>query len=262
MTRALAVLGIDVSRSLSPHLHNAAAHALGLDVAYFSISCATELDFEHAIHALKTIGAKGANVTIPYKKRALELATTVSDVARKIGAANTLTFEDDGTIAGDNTDGPGLLAVLSKLPDASFRSVQILGAGGAARAAAWALKARGATDIHITTRSGIPELLHPIKGATLVVSALPKDAALAETALERWVDRENRPFIVDLAYGDLTQPSPLVLAARRDGLDAADGLEMLVEQAARALVVWTGADHARILDAMCTSVAGPLHKFR
>jgi shikimate dehydrogenase len=260
VTRLLAVLGLDVSRSLSPRLHNAAARALDLDIAYVNVSCASELDFEHALHAMKTLGALGANVTIPYKKRALEMSATVSTTAKKIGAVNTLAFAEDGTFTGDNTDGPGLLAVLSDMPDARFESVQILGAGGAARAAAWALKERGARAVHITSRSGHPLPLEPIAGATLVVSALPKDAALAETALDRWIDLRARPFILDLAYGDLDSPSPLTRASRARGLHALDGLRMLVEQAARSLAAWTGGEVSPILKAMQSVLGTTLYR--
>jgi shikimate dehydrogenase len=254
VTRLLAVLGGDVSRSLSPRLHNAAARALDLDVAYVSVSCPTELAFEHAVAAMRTLDAIGANVTIPHKKRALDLATEVSPIARKIGAVNALTFEADGRSRGDNTDGPGLLAVLRAMPDRAFERVQILGAGGAARAAGWALKERGAKSIHITARSGTPLPLAPIEGASLIVSALPKDAALAKTALEQWIDVAHRPYVLDLAYGDLDRPSPLVQQALRAGLESSDGLEMLVEQAALALAEWTGGEVSRILVAMRDSV--------
>ena len=99
------------------------------------------------MRALPAAGFRGVNVTIPHKHAALALADRASDAALAIGAANTLTFED-GAIVADNTDAPGLLAALPESPRG--RTALVLGAGGAGRAAAWALTTAGAQ----TSRSG------------------------------------------------------------------------------------------------------------
>ena len=103
------------------------------------------------MRALPAAGFRGVNVTIPHKQAALALADRASDAARAIGAANTLTF-DDGAIVADNTDAPGLLASLPESP--AGRTVLILGAGGAGRAAAWAMKAAGAAEVAVWNRDG------------------------------------------------------------------------------------------------------------
>src|SRR5207244_7455182 len=96
-------------------------------------------------------GFLGANVTIPHKQAALSLADHASATARAIGAANTLIFADDGGVAAENTDAPGLISALGTSPR-GMRAL-ILGAGGSARAAAWALLEAGAADVSIWNRT-------------------------------------------------------------------------------------------------------------
>lgn len=262
MRRLLAVLGQDVSRSLSPFLHDAAARALGIDVAYVPVSCATEAAFDRALAALGDLKALGANVTIPYKLRALESAAGASPIARAIGAANTLTFRPAGGFGADNTDGPALVALFDALPKARLERVQILGAGGSARAAAWALAELGVRETHVCARSraaecaalcsGQPHPLEPVRGATLVISSLPSSTneGLVTNILDRLIDADAMPMVFDLTYEGIGAQSALSREARARGLEASDGLAMVVEQAARALALWTGGELSRILASM------------
>ena len=140
----LGVCGWPVAHSRSPQMQNAALAALGLgDWRYLRLPLPPEM-FDEAIRALPAAGFRGVNVTIPHKEAALAVADHASEAAREIGAANTLTFED-GAIHAENTDAPGLLAALGE--DPAGRSALVLGAGGAGRAAAWALRGAGA---HVT----------------------------------------------------------------------------------------------------------------
>lgn len=269
MRRLLAVIGRDVSGSLSPHIHRAAADALEIDVAYVPISVRDSTHFGLAVDALRCIGALGANVTIPYKTPALVLSDRVSTTATEIGAVNTLTFASDGRIQGDNTDGPGLLRVLSNLAPGTFERVQIIGAGGAAKAAAWAVAQLDCGSVHVTARRGAEAVaalaggeahgLERIAGVTLVVSAVPGDPALARSVLADYVDDRQRPVVCDLAYGGLDRESPLALLARSAQLVAFDGRSMLAEQGALALSLWTGGELARIRAAMREALALPPH---
>ena len=93
-------------------------------------------------------------MTIPHKHAALELADTASEAARAIGAANTLTFAEDGAIAAENTDAPGFLAALSAIGvSPRGMSAQVLGAGGSARAVVWALREAGAREVSVWNRT-------------------------------------------------------------------------------------------------------------
>jgi shikimate dehydrogenase len=251
MNRLLAVLGQDVSASLSPRLHLAASEACALGLAYVPLSCPTESDFYEMVQALRVLKARGCNVTIPYKRAAFQVADHHSAAAKDLGVANTLTFEGN-QIHADNTDGEGLKQILHKLDPNRLQRVQILGAGGAARAAVWAVHALGAEEIFVCARRnvesvaalagdrGIGRPLERIANVSLVISALPNEALLAAKALDDWIDLSRQPTIFDLAYGSLDKPSPLVQAARSQGLEAVDGRGMLIEQAALSLNRWVG----------------------
>lgn len=250
MRRLFAVLGEQVQTSLSPRLHAAAARAMDIDLAYVPVVCRDEAHFRRAVGALAELGAAGANVTMPYKQAALALCVEVTEAARAIGAVNTLTFSADGLLSGANTDGPALVRLFACLPPDRLARVQILGAGGAARSVAWALAEVGAAEVHVAARRHAEDVatrfgarggpLTQVEAATLVVSTLPGEPEVARTALREWVDRSGRPHIYDLAYGTAERPSALVTEARAEGLTAADGRGMLVEQAALALSRWTG----------------------
>ena len=122
-------------------MQNAALAAVGLrDWRYVRLPLPPEL-FEETVRALPAAGFRGVNVTIPHKHAALALADEMTVAAQAIGAANTLTFED-GRIHADNTDAPGLIAAIGET--VAGRSALVLGAGGAGRAAAWALRTAGA----------------------------------------------------------------------------------------------------------------------
>lgn len=249
----LAVLGGDVSRSLSPVIHEAASRAMGFRFAYLPISAQDAGDFTKKVEALQVLGALGANVTIPYKHQATALCGEKSAVAEEIGVVNTMIFRADGIIEGDNTDGPGLLRDFRERPAAQLKVVRILGAGGAARAVAWAAREAGAGLIEVAARHAerARAVAEPFganatsldsgEAPTLVVSALPNDQQLADEAVNRWFSHEHHPAVLDLAYNGPGAPTPFMRAAHGFGLDARDGLGMLVEQGALSFCRWTGA---------------------
>lgn len=268
MRRLLGVVGRDVTTSLSPHIHRAAATTCDIDIAYVPINIRDASHFGLCIDALRCIGALGVNVTNPFKIPALAVADRVSTTAQEIGAVNTLTFSAGGRVHGDNTDGPGLLRVLEQLPPGCLERVQILGAGGAARAAAWAIRQLEVGEVRVTARSSGASVAQlaggqvqagPVGGVTLVISALPGHADLAAEVLEGWVDVAQRPIVCDLAYQGLDRESPLALLARAKKLRAFDGRAMLAEQGALALSLWTGGELSRIRAAMRDALALPPH---
>src|SRR5215212_4603785 len=131
-------------------MHNAAFRELGLDWRYVKLPVPLVL-FEETVRALPASGYRGANVTIPHKLAALALADRATAAARGAGAANTLSFEPDGTIEADNTDAGGFLDALGEPP--LGRRALVLGAGGAGRAVAWALREAGATAVMVWNRT-------------------------------------------------------------------------------------------------------------
>lgn len=238
----LAVLGGDVSRSLSPRIHARAAEATGIAVHYLAVSAVTPLAFAERVAALRTLGARGANVTIPHKRVALALADRLTEEARAIGAVNTLVFEA-GRVEGHNTDGPGLVRCLA---GRDLEVVRVLGAGGAARAAVWAAQAAGAGRVEVAARrpneaSGLGVRAVALEAdagepPTTVISTLPESAAEAG-----WggFEPKRRPFVLDLAYAGLDASPALVERARAEGLEAEDGLGLLAEQGALSFARWT-----------------------
>jgi shikimate dehydrogenase len=151
MIKRLGVLGWPVAHSRSPAMQNAALRELGLsDWHYQRLPVPPEL-FDETTRGLGKAGFVGANVTIPHKHAALALADAASATAREIGAANTLSIAPDGAISAENTDAPGLIAALPASPR-GMRAL-VLGAGGSARAAVWALREAGASDVAVWNRT-------------------------------------------------------------------------------------------------------------
>ena len=139
MSALAGVLGFPVGHSRSPAMMNAAFAELGLDWRYLHLPVPPGL-FAETVRALPGSGYRGANVTIPHKLAAYRLADELTEAAAQVGAVNTLSFED-GRIGGDNTDAGGLMDALGAERPAT---ALVLGAGGAARAAVWALRESGA----------------------------------------------------------------------------------------------------------------------
>ena len=251
----LGVCGWPVAHSLSPVMHNAALSHIGLgDWRYQKLPIPPEA-FTETVRALPGQGFRGVNVTIPHKEAALALADAATDIARAVGAANTLTFSEDGSIEADNTDVQGLLDALAPVRGgrgAIGARALVLGAGGAGRAAVHALLMAGAADVMVWNRT--PERAESLCreiGGRPVSAAEPADVVVQCTSVGLADDPD--PFkglpvqadtfgagicVVDLVYraGGTTFSA----AARSRGADVVDGLEILVGQGAAALERWTG----------------------
>jgi shikimate dehydrogenase len=247
----LGVLGWPVAHSLSPTMQNAALDAVGLtDWRYQLLPVPPEL-FAETVAALAGAGFRGANVTIPHKEAALAAATTTTDRAKAIGAANTLTFDGgDGEIEADNTDAPALIDALPL--DPRNRTALVLGAGGSARAAVWALLDAGAEEVRVWNRTPArAERLTAELGGAPVDRAEPADILVnctssgldaAEDTLKQLplrVDELTRyQCVVDYVYSEAG--SALVRAARERSIPVVDGLELLVGQGALSFERFTG----------------------
>jgi len=256
--KRLAVLGHPVAHSRSPAMHNAALAELGLarEWAYEAIDLAPD-EFEPRVRAMATEGLAGANVTVPHKGAALALADALSETAREIGAANTLSFEA-GEIRAENTDAQGLLDALPESP-AGQRAL-VLGAGGAARAVVWALLREGAdVEVWNRTASRAETLCAELGGKSVEAPDLRTYRLLVNSTSvglhgeDPFVELpfqashlEDRHTMVDLVYGD--SPSQLLTIAAHVGARRVDGIEILVRQGARSLEIWTG--HSAPLDVM------------
>jgi shikimate dehydrogenase len=208
-------------------------------------------------------GFAGANVTVPHKGAALAIADKISEVAREIGAANTLVFAD-GEIGAANTDADGLLAALPAPPGG--RRALVLGAGGAGRAAVWALvRERAEVEVwnrtelrsrHLCEELGGSPVADPEQGGYALIVNTTAVGMRGEDpfeALPLSPDRfASEQTVVDLVYGG--EPTALVRAAEAAGATVVDGIEVLVQQGALSLRIWTGREPS--LDVMRAAARG------
>jgi shikimate dehydrogenase len=258
----LGVLGWPVAHSRSPAIQNAALAAAGLKGWRYQLLPSPPELFSELVAALPGTGFIGANVTIPHKRAALALATVPTARARAIGAANTLTFAAGGEVAADNTDAPALIA---SLPFAmAGRTALVLGAGGSARAAVWALIDAGAAEVRVwnRTRERARQLCRDL-GGLVAERARPADLLVNCTAvgLDGSSPFDRLPIsadelgrygcVVDLVY--TPAGTGLVAQARAREVPTVDGLELLVGQGALSFERFTGI--APSLEAMRAAAA-------
>jgi shikimate dehydrogenase len=256
MIRA-AVLGANVSKSRSPAIHNAAFEALGVEGQYVAHSI-DAAGFPALVQKLRAEGYRYLNVTIPHKDAAAALAGEQGPEVRASGAANTLLFATPtAPIRAENTDGAGLIAALA---DVAGKTIVMVGAGGAAAGAAEALTRAGAELWLVARRpdqaTELRERLQPsqrqrvravawtdvalreaLATSDVLVSAVPADAWHSPEARAGLDAVTPQTTILEMAYGNDT---PLAQAARNLNANYADGLGMLVHQAAHAITLALG----------------------
>jgi shikimate dehydrogenase len=258
----LGVAGWPVAHSRSPAMHNAALAAAGLtDWRYLKLPL-PPARFGETVRALPAAGFRGINVTIPHKEAALALADEATETAAAVGAANTLTFLPSGAIHADNTDVPGLLEALPV--DPAGMTALVLGAGGAARAAVYALRRAGATVmVWNRTRERAERLVADLGGR--VVDA-PEPAGVLVNCTSVGLHETDPTFkslpieadtlgvgsyVADMVY----RPggTPLLVEAKRRGAVVVTGLEILVAQGAASFERWTDMTAPR--QVLCDAVA-------
>jgi shikimate dehydrogenase len=252
----LAVIGYPVGHSRSPAMQNAALAALGMadEWSYGAVEVAPE-GFEERVRQMAAGDYAGVNVTVPHKAAALAVADASSDEAGAIGAANTLEFHD-GEIVAYNTDVEGFER---SLPGDLYLSealrghrVLLLGAGGAARAVIFALtgveakvdvwnRTLSRAEAVCASRFTSPVVDPAQRAYDLIVNTtsvgLRGEDPFEHLPLER-DEFDPRQIVVDMVYTD--EPSQLLAAAAAAGATTVDGLEVLVQQGALSLELWTG----------------------
>lgn len=269
--RVVGIIGDPIAHSLSPRMHNAAFAALGLNWTYLAFRVrATEL--ATALRGMAALGFAGFNVTIPHKEAVLPLLDTVDADAQRIGAVNTVRV-DDGRLQGFNTDAPAVVDALGRDGGAGIPGSRclVLGAGGAGRAAAFALAGSGAAQIVILNRTAdradrlaaevstaVPgrdvgsgpldsvSVARAVRGAEIVVQATgaTMSAAMGGSGGRAiWLDAlraglRSGMTVLDMVY--TPRWTELLQAAREAGATPVSGLSMLVYQGTRAFTLWTG----------------------
>ena len=241
----LALLGDPVAHSLSPAIHGAAFAACGIDGIY-EVRRVDTAGLDAAVGEVRDGSLHGANVTMPHKVAAAERCDVLEGVAGRLGVVNTLRM-DGGALVGANTDAPGVADAFERRGLPGSGPVLILGAGGAARAALVALEGR---DLAVATRRGRGAEMAAEIGvpAREVPWGQGVPGAVVVNATPLGMDAEPLPgAVLDGAVGLLDMPygvraTPAVERARERGIPTADGIDLLVAQAARSFEVWTGRD--------------------
>jgi shikimate dehydrogenase len=235
-------------------MHNAAFAALGLDWVYVAFPV-EEGRVPDALTGLAASGVAGLNVTIPHKQAALAWASSASDAARAIGAANTLVPDGEGGYRADNTDAEGFLRALDEQApiDLAGADALVIGAGGAARAVVWALRSRGArVRVSNRTRERAAALGEAVDFAPGPLSEAAAAAALVVNTTSLGLHDEAPPpelplgaldpasVVVDIVYR--RGGTPWLHAVAEHGCRTVDGLGMLLHQGAAAFAQWTGQE--------------------
>jgi shikimate dehydrogenase len=252
-TRIAAVLGFPVEHSRSPQLLNAAFAAAGVDAVMVPIGVPPE-DLAAAVAGLAAMRALGASVTVPHKVAAAALCHERSPAAREIGAVNCLRF-DGARITGHNTDEGGFIDGLAAAGfDPRGKRAVLLGAGGAARAVAYGLRAAGVSGGGLAVIARHPDrvawahaspwtaerLREAFAGADLVVDCTPAGLGDGEAAFVDALPLDALPAAAWAATLVYHRRTIWLERASARGHSTVDGRAMLVHQGARAFTIWTG----------------------
>jgi shikimate dehydrogenase len=252
------LLGWPVAHSRSPVIHNHWLAQYGIAGRYTLFAVPPE-HLEAAVRGMAALGLRGCNVTTPHKQAIFPLLDRVDDLARKIGAVNTVVVDKDGMLSGFNNDGNGFIQSLRDA-DPKWRPdsgpILVLGAGGAARAVVASLAVQGAKEIRLVNRT-LDKAKEIADAVGPVVKVLPwgqRDDALDDVALlanatslgmagkpSLQISLERLPkgaLVGDLIY--LPPETPLLAAARMRGNITVNGLGLLLNQARPAFNAWFG----------------------
>jgi shikimate dehydrogenase len=257
-TPHFAVFGHPIAHSLSPRIHARFGALTGVPMRYTAVD-APLATFAAQLDAFAAAGGRGANVTLPLKQAALALSVQASEFSRRAGAVNTLSIQPDGRWRGDNTDGAGIVRDLTERHALDLRGRRglLLGAGGGARAVAFALLDAGIAELTIVNRSperadaladaiGQPARAHArywndladIGNFELIVNATSAGHGAVPLVLPFGLVA-RRALCYDLSYG--AAAFAFLAWARAAGAgQAIDGLGMLIEQAAESFAIWHG----------------------
>jgi len=264
-TGLVGLLGNPVRHSLSPAMHNAGLQALQLNWSYLALPCASE-NLKEVLQGLRAVNCRGLNVTIPHKQDVAELCQELSPLAKRLGAVNTLIPLDSGGWHGTNTDVEGFLTPLGEQSSWQNCHGAIIGCGGSARAIAAGLQSLRLASITVIGRrqealdafiadlqrndapltaclQSSPDLASLMKRADLVVNTTPVgmaqhgDAQAFPLGEAIWSHLQDSAMLYDLVY--TPRPTAWLRWGQSRGHRCIDGLEMLVQQGAASLRLWS-----------------------
>ena len=268
-TNLVGLLGQPVNHSLSPIMHNAAYKEMGLDWCYLAFPC-DKTNLEKATRALRLIDCKGLNITIPHKQEVLKTCNKLTEIAHNTQAVNTLIPDNNNNWIGANTDVEGFLMPL-KCQDLTNKNVVIIGCGGSARAVVMGLNSLNIKKITIISRNdnSLNILINNMKNilaknnivieginknklnitpyiqqANLIVNTTPIGMNIKTTKQniplgnEIWDNLSSETILYDLIY--TPRPTSWLKIGQEKNCFTIDGLDMLVEQGAFSIKLWSG----------------------
>ena len=247
-TKIYGVAGSHVRSSLSPLMHNTAFRGRALDAVYLPL----QIDLvDDLLKVVRELPIDGLSVTMPYKQQILPHLDSVDTLSRRIGAVNTVLRAFDGKLHGFNTDVAGVTDPLEQRLPLKGARVLLLGAGGAARAAAFGVADKGATVAIVNRTPQAAQKLAEQAGATVLhrdelrherfdvlINATPMGMTGYSDAPPLLPEEMRADLVFDLIYNPLE--TPLLRMAREQGVAVISGLEMFVAQGARQFEMWTG----------------------
>lgn len=247
-TTYVAIFGNPITHSLSPQMHNAAFNHLGLNLAFLAFKANKAAE---AAVAIRTLGLRGASITIPHKEAIMEHLDEVDDVGQAIGAVNTVVAQE-GRLLGSNTDWLGVVRALEQVTELGGKRCLVLGAGGAARAAIFGLQKRGAevclmnrnqergrslavemNCIFVEWQSWDGLEIELLINATPVGMSATRDQSLISAQ-----QLKESMVVLDMVYRPLE--TRLLKDAAAAGSICVSGLEMLLQQGVAQFEIWTG----------------------
>lgn len=263
-TKVFGVIGDPISQSMSPYMHNPAFVELGLNAVFISLLVKNIDEFIRRMVKPETreveLNFGGFSVTMPHKQSIIPHLDAIDEVAKAIGAVNTVRIDDNGKLTGYNTDAHGFITPLkAKFGDVKDAQVAVFGAGGAARAVVYALKQEGA-DVTVFARDAA-------KGKAFAIEFDVRSSSIADLRSDVLYLGSNFDILVDttplgmkgshendslfnadeltglkLVYDLVTKmtDTPLIAEAKKAGISAIGGLDMLIAQGAKQLEIWTG----------------------
>ncbi len=281
-TKLIGLLGQPVTHSLSPVIHNAALKAMGLDWCYIALPCETK-NFEIVTKALREINCQGLNITIPHKQIALNVCNQIKPLAKKLGAINTLIPNKEGGWTGTNTDVEGFIAPLKEKKLFNKKAI-VIGNGGSARAVIAGLNKLGFAEITVIGRNNesltnfIKDLnskffnidnskkslkgllqddqaiIKKIANANLIINTTPVGMSTSSKnnshakgiplCKEFWEYLNPQTILYDLIY--TPRPTSWLTLGASKGCEIIDGLEMLIQQGAESLKLWSRSNEVPI----------------
>jgi len=243
MTRRYGIIGYPLSFTLSPKMHNRAFFHLGIDAIYEAFPVK---DVREAVRLIKETPLSGVSVTMPYKESIMEFLDGIDQVAQKIGAVNTI-LNQEGKLYGFNTDWMGVVRALKEVTSLEGKRVLVLGAGGGAKAACYALKEEGAIiGISSRTFEKAEKLAFSFDGEA--VEWEKRHTWDCEVIINATPLSEEMPFpkeaikegmiLMDMVYNPPI--TPFLEEGRKKGNKVVSGLRMLLFQGVKQFEIWFG----------------------